>query len=80
MQYPIYSGILAGAGWQWVNPPGWLAACGCYGRKRFAGIFPQLLSNAGVMRNVGLVVLTSTLAAPQIHLLSGATMLGAFLF
>lgn len=41
MQYPIYSGILAGAGWQWVNLFGWLAAYGCYGRKRFAGIFPS---------------------------------------
>ncbi len=59
MQYPIYSGILAGR---------WLAM----GKSRLAGwrrmvamaesdslaCSPQLLSNAGVMRNVGLVVLT----------------------
>lgn len=32
MQYPIYSGVLAGAGWQWVN----LAAGGWY-RSVMAG-------------------------------------------
>lgn len=58
MQYPIYSGILAGVGWQWVNLAGWLAAYGCCGESDSLAYSPQLLSNAGVMRNVGLVVLT----------------------
>ena len=41
MQYPIYSGILAGVGWQWVNLA-WLAGgVWLLWRKRFAGIFPS---------------------------------------
>lgn len=59
MQYPIYSGILAGAGWQWVNLAwaGWRRMVAMAESDSLA-YSPQLLSNAGVMRNVGLVVLT----------------------
>ncbi len=59
MQYPIYSGILAGAGWQWVNLAlaGWRRVVAMAESDSLA-YSPQLLSNAGVMRNVGLVVLT----------------------
>ncbi len=78
MQYPILQRYSGG---RWLamgksRPAGWRR--GCYGRKRFAGIFPSASSNAGVMRNVGWLFSPDTLAAPQIHLLSGATMLGAF--
>jgi electron transport complex protein RnfD len=38
MQYPIYSGVLAGAGWQWVNLA-WLAGgIVLLWQGRFAGI------------------------------------------
>ncbi len=52
MQYPIYSGILAGAGWQWVNlAAGWRRVVAMAESDSLA-YSPQLLSNAGVMRNV----------------------------
>ncbi|SQD03972.1 electron transport complex protein [Escherichia coli] len=41
MQYPIYSGILAALLAMGKSRLAGLAACGCYGRKRFAGIFPS---------------------------------------
>ncbi len=53
----IYSGILAGAGWQWVAPPGYWRRVVAMAES-ICWHIPQLLSNAGVMRNVGLVVLT----------------------
>jgi electron transport complex protein RnfD len=34
----IYSGVLAGAGWQWVNLAYLLGGPSCCGRKPFAGI------------------------------------------
>lgn len=58
MQYPIYSGILAGAGWQWVNLARLAGGVWLLWQKAIRWHIPQLLSNAGVMRNVGLVVLT----------------------
>lgn len=58
MQYPIYSGILAGAGWQWVNLAADWRRVVAMAESDSLAYSPQLLSNAGVMRNVGLVVLT----------------------
>ncbi len=38
LQLPVYGGVLAGLGWQWVRSPGWQAAFSCCGRRRSAGI------------------------------------------
>lgn len=76
---PIFHGILAGQGWQWINV-GFL----------LGGLF--LLSNNTIRWHIPVSVLVSlafcatlgwwlspgTLASPMIHLFSGGTMLGAF--
>jgi electron transport complex protein RnfD len=53
LQLPVYGGVLAGLGWQWVNIA-WLAACSCCGRKRSAGIFRSASSLAWPVRHPGL--------------------------
>lgn len=79
MQYPIYSGILAGAGWQWVNLA-WLAGgVWLLWQKAIRWHIPlSFLVTLALCATLGWLFSPETLAAPQIHLLSGATMLGAF--
>ncbi|STJ18826.1 electron transport complex protein [Escherichia coli] len=79
MQYPIYSGILAGAGWQWVNLA-WLAGgVWLLWQKAIRWHIPlSFLVTLALCATLGWLFSPDTLAAPQIHLLSGATMLGAF--
>ncbi|ENF84348.1 electron transport complex, RnfABCDGE type, G subunit [Escherichia coli P0305260.11] len=79
MQYPIYSGILAGAGWQWVNLA-WLAGgVWLLWQKAIRWHIPlSFLVTLALCAMLGWLFSPETLAAPQIHLLSGATMLGAF--
>ncbi|WP_316390395.1 electron transport complex subunit RsxD [Citrobacter farmeri] len=79
MQYPIYSGIFAGAGWQWVNLA-WLAG-GVFllQQKAIRWHIPvSFLLSLTVCATLGWLFAPEALASPQIHLLSGATMLGAF--
>lgn len=79
MQYPIYSGIFAGAGWQWVNLA-WLAG-GVFllQQKAIRWHIPvSFLLSLAVCATLGWLFAPEALASPQIHLLSGATMLGAF--
>ncbi|AXZ48112.1 electron transport complex subunit RsxD [Citrobacter freundii] len=79
MQYPIYSSVLAGAGWQWVNLA-WLAGgivLLWQGAIRWHIPVSFLLSLA-VCATLGWLFSPESLASPQLHLLSGATMLGAF--
>lgn len=79
MQYPIYSGIFAGAGWQWVNLA-WLAG-GVFllQQKAIRWHIPvSFLLSLAVCAALGWLFAPEALASPQIHLLSGATMLGAF--
>ncbi|EMB3699696.1 electron transport complex subunit RsxD [Escherichia coli] len=79
MQYPIYSGILAGAGWQWVNLA-WLAGgVWLLWQKAIRWHVPlSFLVTLALCATLSWLFSPDTLAAPQIHLLSGATMLGAF--
>lgn len=79
MQFPIYSGIFAGAGWQWVNLA-WLAG-GVFllQQKAIRWHIPvSFLLSLAVCATLGWLFAPEALASPQIHLLSGATMLGAF--
>lgn len=80
MQYPIYSGVLAGAGWQWVN--GWLAGgVMLLWKNAIRWHIPvSFLLSLAVCATLGWLFSPESLASPQLHLLSGATMLGAFLF
>lgn len=78
MQYPIYSGILAGAGWQWVNlAAGWRRVVAMAKAIRWH-IPVSFLVTLALCATLGWLFSPETLASPQIHLLSGATMLGAF--
>ncbi|MEG0264184.1 electron transport complex subunit RsxD [uncultured Citrobacter sp.] len=79
MQYPIYSGMLAGAGWQWVNLA-WLAGgVMLLWKNAIRWHIPvSFLLSLAVCATLGWLFSPESLASPQLHLLSGATMLGAF--
>ena len=78
MQYPIYSGMLAGAGWQWVNLA-WLAGgVVLLWQKAIRWHIPvSFLLSLAICATLGWFFSPDSLASPQLHLLSGATMLGA---
>ncbi|NTZ50650.1 electron transport complex subunit RsxD [Citrobacter gillenii] len=79
MQYPIYSGMLAGAGWQWVNLA-WLAGgVMLLWKNAIRWHIPvSFLLSLAICATLGWLFSSESLASPQLHLLSGATMLGAF--
>ncbi|EOT8831170.1 electron transport complex subunit RsxD [Escherichia fergusonii] len=79
MQYPIFSGMLAGAGWQWVNLA-WLAGgVWLLAIKVIRWHIPvSFLVSLALCATLGWLFAPESLASPQIHMLSGATMLGAF--
>ncbi|HCO7572400.1 electron transport complex subunit RsxD [Escherichia fergusonii] len=79
MQYPIFSGMLAGAGWQWVNLA-WLAGgVWLLTIKVIHWHIPvSFLVSLALCATLGWLFAPESLASPQIHMLSGATMLGAF--
>lgn len=79
MQYPIFSGMLAGAGWQWVNLA-WLAGgVWLLTIKVIRWHIPvSFLVSLALCATLGWLFAPESLASPQIHMLSGATMLGAF--
>ncbi|PKH26563.1 electron transport complex subunit RsxD [Enterobacterales bacterium CwR94] len=76
---PMYTGVLAGLGWQWVNV--------CY---LAGGVFllwyrairwhipAAMIASLAVCATLGWLASPDSLASPMIHLFSGATMLGAF--
>lgn len=75
----IYRGALAGVGWQWVNLA-WLAG-GLFllWQRTIRWHIPvAFLVTLAVCSTLGWLCSPESLAPPQIHLLSGATMLGAF--
>ncbi|WP_075181711.1 electron transport complex subunit RsxD [Pantoea sp. 1.19] len=76
---PMYSGVLAGLGWQWVNL-GYLAGglfLLWYRAIRWHIPLAMLLSLL-VCATVGWLIAPGSFASPLMHLFSGATMLGAF--
>lgn len=76
---PIYGGVLAGLGWQWVNV-GYLAG-GLFllwsGNIRWH-IPASFLLSLGLFSTLGWLWSPESQVSPVIHLFSGATMLGAF--
>lgn len=75
----IYSGVLAGAGWQWVNLGYLLGGIFLLWQKTIRWHIPvAFLVSLMVCSTLGWVFSPQSLASPQLHLLSGATMLGAF--
>ncbi|HBK3300008.1 TPA: electron transport complex subunit RsxD [Citrobacter koseri] len=79
MQYPIYSGMLAGAGWQWVNIAWLIGGVWLLWQKAIRWHIPvSFLVTLAVCSTLGWAFAGDSLASPLLHLLSGATMLGAF--
>jgi electron transport complex protein RnfD len=79
MKSAIYSGVLAGAGWQWVNLAYLLGGVFLLQQKAIRWHIPvSFLVTLAVCSTLGWVFSPESLASPQMHLLSGATMLGAF--
>ena len=79
LQSPIYTGVLAGIGWQWVNLA--FLAGGVFLLMKGAirwHIPVSFLITLAVCATLGWVFSPETSASPVIHLFSGATMLGAF--
>lgn len=76
---PIYSGVLAGAGWQWVNVGYLLGGIFLLAKKTIRWHIPvSFLLSLAICATLGWIFSPQSLASPQLHMLSGATMLGAF--
>lgn len=79
LHQPVYNGILGGLGWQWVNLA--FAAGGLYllWRKIINWHIPvSFLAMLMCCSTAGWLWSPQTAAPPLLHLLSGATMMGAF--
>ncbi|ARJ43742.1 electron transport complex subunit RsxD [Pantoea alhagi] len=76
---PIYSGVLAGLGWQWVNAAFLLGGLFLLAKSTIRWHIPlSFLLALLLCATLGWLFSPATLASPMIHLFSGATMLGAF--
>lgn len=79
MAQPIYSGVLAGLGWQWVNVGYLLGGIFLLGTRSIRWHIPAgMLLSLAFCATLGWLISPHSLVSPTIHLLSGATMLGAF--
>ncbi|WP_436892577.1 electron transport complex subunit RsxD [Siccibacter turicensis] len=79
MEMPIYRGVLAGVGWQWVNVAFLLGGLFMIGKNTIRWHIPvSFLLSLTVCATLGWLFSPQTLASPLVHLFSGATMLGAF--
>ncbi len=79
LTYPIFSGMLAGAGWQWVNIAYLAGGLFLLWKKAIRWHIPlSFIVTLAVCSTIGWLASPESLASPQLHLLSGATMLGAF--
>jgi Na+-translocating ferredoxin:NAD+ oxidoreductase subunit D len=79
MKSAIYSGMQAGAGWQWVNLAYLLGGAILLQQKAIRWHIPlSFLITLTVCSTLGWLSSPESMASPQMHLLSGATMLGAF--
>ncbi|WNN69877.1 electron transport complex subunit RsxD [Kluyvera cryocrescens] len=75
----IYHGALAGIGWQWVNIAYLVGGLFLLWQKAIRWHIPlSFLVSLAVCSTLGWLLHPESVATPQMHLLSGATMLGAF--
>lgn len=75
----IYRGALAGIGWQWVNVAYLAGGLFLLWQRAIRWHIPvSFLVSLAVCATLGWVFSPESLASPQMHILSGATMLGAF--
>lgn len=79
MAQPIYTGVLAGIGWQWVNIGFLLGGLFLLWTNSIRWQIPvSFLLSLAFCSTLGWLISPESLASPMIHLFSGATMLGAF--
>ena len=76
---PIYSGMLAGLGWQWINLGYLVGGLFLLWKKAIRWHIPAaMLLSLACCATIGWIFSPETLTSPTLHLFSGATMLGAF--
>lgn len=76
---PIYSGVIAGLGWQWVNLGYLLGGLFLLWNRTIRWHIPlSFLLSLTICATLGWFFSSDSLVSPLIHLFSGATMLGAF--
>lgn len=79
LQQPIFGGVLAGLGWQWVNLGFLVGGLLLLWRKAIHWHIPvSFLLALGGCAAVSWMIAPQSFASPMLHLFSGATMLGAF--
>ncbi|RWR03559.1 electron transporter RnfD [[Pantoea] beijingensis] len=79
MAQPLYTGVLAGLGWQWINAGFLLGGLFLLWTNSIRWHIPvSFLASLAICATIGWVAAPESLASPMIHLFSGATMLGAF--
>ena len=72
-------GLLAMAGWEWINLAFLLGGIALLARRRIDGRIPLgVLIGIGVPAWIGHLIAPQSMASPTLHWLTGATMLGAF--
>lgn len=76
---PIYSGVIAGLGWQWINAGFLLGGLFLLAKNTIRWHIPvSMLISLLVCATPGWLMAPEKFVSPLIHLFSGATMLGAF--
>lgn len=76
---PIYSGMLAGLGWQWINLGYLVGGLFLLWKNAIRWHIPvAMLLSLAFCATLGWIFSPETLTTPTLHLFSGATMLGAF--
>ncbi|MBJ7220772.1 MULTISPECIES: electron transport complex subunit RsxD [unclassified Brenneria] len=79
LQQPLFSGALAGVGWQWVNIGFLIGGLFLLQRGTIRWHIPvSFLLALTLCATLGWLLAPGKCAPPLLHLLSGATMLGAF--
>ena len=76
---PIFHGVIAGLGWQWINIGFLLGGLFLLANNTIRWHIPlSMLASLTVCATLGWLIAPGSLVSPLIHLFSGATMLGAF--
>lgn len=79
LQQPLFAGMLAGLGWQWVNSGYLLGGLLLLATRSIRWHIPvSFLVTLALCATLGWLLAPETSAPPLLHLFSGATMLGAF--
>lgn len=79
LQEPIYGGVLAGLGWQWVNVAFLAGGLFLLARGTIRWHIPvSFLLVLALCATLGWLISPEKCVSPVIHLFSGATMFGAF--